>query len=76
MEAAVCGSRWGGATRLSSIKVGKLLEDRAIRTPVTYAERELVGQHIEALQGLFIGRRQCLLDDFGSAGMLDNFSGR
>ena len=66
----------GEALRWQVAGWGMALQQRTIRAPVSYAERELVGQHIEPLQGLFIGRRQCLLDDFGSAGMLDNFSGR
>lgn len=52
------------------------LQQRTIRTSVANAERELFGQNIEAFQSLFIGRRQRFFDDFGSAGMLDNFSGR
>ena len=54
----------------------QVLQQRTIRSSVTNAERELFGQDIEALQGLFIGRRQCFFDDFCSAGMLDNFGGR
>jgi len=52
------------------------LEDRMIRAPVTYAEWELISQDIEALQGLFIRRRQRFFDDFGGPGVLDNFGGR
>ena len=51
-------------------------EQWTIRTSVTYAEWELIGQDIEPFQGLFIGRRQSFFDDFGGAGVLDNFSGR
>jgi hypothetical protein len=47
-----------------------------IRAPVTYAEWELISQDIEALQGLFIRRRQRFFDDFGGPGVLDNFGGR
>ena len=43
---------------------------------MTYAERELIGQDIEAFQGLFVGRRQRFFDDLSGAGVLDNFSGR
>ncbi len=64
------------ANGVGKSRIGQSLEDRTIRAPVTYAEWELFGQDIEALQGLFIGRRQRFFDDFGSAGVLDNFSSR
>ncbi len=54
----------------------RMLQQRTICAPVTYAERELFGQDVEAFQGLFIGRRQRFYDDFGGARMLDNFSSR